>query len=51
MNYTKPEIALSGAALASIQGGSVHKPFSTAQDSSPMDHSKDATIAAYEADE
>lgn len=51
MNYTKPEIVLGGSALASIQGSSLRKPFATVQDSSPMDHNKDATAAAYEADE
>ena len=51
MNYRKPEIVLSGSALASIQGSTLRKPFATVQDSSPMDHNKDATAPAYEVDE
>ena len=51
MTYTKPEIVLSGSAVDSIQGSMLKKPFSTVQDSSPNDDSKDATAAAYEADE
>ncbi|HVI07423.1 MAG TPA: hypothetical protein VND65_03915 [Candidatus Binatia bacterium] len=51
MRYEKPEILWRGSALASVQGGSIHKPFSSWQDSSPHDDSKDATVPAYEADE
>lgn len=51
MDYTKPEITPSGSALVAIQGIPVNKPYATVQDSSQMDQNKDATAAAYEADE
>ncbi len=51
MNYTKPEIVLGGSAFDSIQSGGLRKPLATVQDSSPIDHNKDATAPAYEADE
>lgn len=51
MVYTKPEIVLAGSAVDSIQGSILKKPYSTVQDSSPTDDTKDATAPAYEADE
>jgi hypothetical protein len=48
MKYTKPEVVLSGSALATIQG--MGKNIDTDPDTNPP-HDLNQTVSAYEADE